>query len=109
MPTVQQTSIPVSEFITLHRADTYVVDVRESDEYAAGHIAGARHVQLSSLPWLMDTFPTDRRIYVICRSGPRSEIAVEQMNRSGLHAVCIEGGMRAWIAAGQHVRVGADA
>ncbi len=99
-------TITLQEFIAIARPDTTIIDVRESDEYTFAHIPGARHIQLSSLSSRIGLIPTDQRVYVICRSGVRSLVAVKRLLVRGIDAVSIEGGMRAWQEAGQPVRAG---
>jgi rhodanese-related sulfurtransferase len=76
------------------------VDVREPDEYAAGHVSGSRLIPLGVLSRHLAELPRDRDIVVVCRSGRRSSEAVQQMQRVGFDkAVNLAGGMIAWRAA----------
>ncbi len=75
-----------------------LLDVREPDEWAAGHAPDAVHIPLRNLQ--ADQLPTDQPIYCICRSGSRSAAAVQAMLGAGFDAVNVEGGMEAWAAAG---------
>ena len=87
-------------------ADARIVDVREPDEWAQGHIAHATHVPLATVPGNLDRFdgsPT----YVICRSGGRSGQACDYLGAQGVEAVNVTGGMLAWVAAGFDVDTGA--
>jgi rhodanese-related sulfurtransferase len=80
-------------------ADVRLIDVREPDEWAAGHVAHALHVPLGTVPDRLDAFdgtPT----YVICRSGGRSGRACEFAAAQGHDAVNVAGGMIAWTDAG---------
>jgi rhodanese-related sulfurtransferase len=77
------------------------LDVREADEYAAGHLRGARLIPLGVLSRHLAALPRDRDIVVVCRSGRRSGEAVQLMQRAGFdNAVNLAGGMLAWRAAG---------
>ena len=77
------------------------LDVREPDEYAAGHVSGSRLIPLGVLARHLAELPRDRDIVVVCRSGRRSGEAVQQMQRVGFDkAVNLAGGMIAWRAAG---------
>ncbi len=49
-----------------------IIDVREDDEWEAGHIEGAIHVPLGELPERLDDLPLDDDMYIICRTGGRS-------------------------------------
>lgn len=79
---------------------TFLLDVREDDEWAAGHAPGATHVPLGRLAAHVDQLPRDRRIVCICRSGGRSGRATEALAQAGFDAVNMTGGMQAWAAAG---------
>ena len=80
------------------------VDVREPDEYAAGHVSGARLIPLGTLSQHLADLPSDRDIVVVCRSGRRSGEAVRALQQAGFDkAVNLAGGMLAWRAAGMPV------
>jgi len=79
----------------------WLLDVREPDEWAAGHAPLATHVPLSELGARTAELPHDREIYVICRSGHRSARAVRALNGAGWRAVNVAGGMHDWAAAGR--------
>jgi rhodanese-related sulfurtransferase len=81
--------------------DGWLLDVREPDEWMAGHAPGARHIPLGSLSQRSDEIPTDQPVYVICRSGHRSAHATQALNDAGWHAINIGGGMRQWSAEGR--------
>ncbi|NJP30482.1 rhodanese-like domain-containing protein [Micromonospora thermarum] len=88
--------------------DTYLLDVREDDEWAAGHAPGAHHLPMMELPSRLAEVPTDRDVAVICRSGGRSAQVVAYLMRNGWEQVRnVEGGMGDWAAAGRPV-VGED-
>ena len=77
-----------------------VVDVREPDEFQAGHIAGAQLIPLGQLPQRLEVLPRDRAIVVACRSGRRSGEAVQLLLQHGFaEASNLAGGMLAWRAA----------
>lgn len=73
-----------------------ILDVREDNEWAAGHIEGAQHIPLGDLPARYGEVPLDEDVYVICRSGGRSRQATEWLNLNGFDAVNVNGGMGAW-------------
>ncbi|MFH9725065.1 rhodanese-like domain-containing protein [Streptomyces sp. NPDC017254] len=79
----------------------FVIDVREPDEYAAGHVPGARSTPLSALGAVLGELPGGRPVYVICASGNRSAWAVEQLAALGVDAVSVVGGTAAWARAGR--------
>jgi rhodanese-related sulfurtransferase len=84
--------------------DAVLLDVRENDEWAAGHAPRAVHVPMGQvaqrLEELATTFP-DGPVHVVCRSGGRSSRVTAYLTQAGWHAVNVEGGMRAWAAAGR--------
>ncbi len=81
-----------------------LLDVRENDEWAAGHAPGAVHVPMGQISQRLDelatTFP-DRPVHVVCRSGARSARVTTYLVQAGWDAVNVDGGMRAWAAAGR--------
>ena len=91
VPTVEVGALP---------ADAYLLDVREQDEWAAGHAPTAVHLPLSELIARLDEVPADREVHVICKVGGRSAQAVQFLNAQGRDTVNVAGGMLAWAAAG---------
>jgi rhodanese-related sulfurtransferase len=79
----------------------YLVDVREDDEWLAGHAPGAQHIPLGLLGELCGQIPRDRDVYVICRSGVRSARAVQALNAAGWQTLNVADGMRGWESAGR--------
>ncbi|PRY10038.1 rhodanese-like domain-containing protein [Kineococcus rhizosphaerae] len=80
--------------------DAVVVDVREDDEWAAGHIATALHIPMGQVPQRLEELP-EGPFNVVCRSGGRSRRTVEWLQRNGYDAVNVDGGMGAWAEAGR--------
>lgn len=96
--------VGVTETVQLiNRKDALVIDVRDTGEYEAGHITGARHVpekQLTERLKELEKFKS-RPLIVACRSGARSAAAVQLLRRSGFNeAVNLRGGISAWEQAG---------
>ena len=83
--------------------DPFLLDVRELDEYEAGHAPGVTFIPLGTLAHSEAVFPTDRTILCICRVGSRSAHATAFLREQGLDAVNLEGGMKAWAAFGLDV------
>ena len=79
----------------------YLLDVREDDEWQAGHAPDAQHIALGRLGELSDRIPRDRDVYVICRSGVRSAHAAQALNAAGWLALNIADGMHGWESAGR--------
>ncbi len=94
VPAVQVTDLPAEVPGTL-------LDVREDDEWAAGHATGALHIPLGQLPVRLGELDLDEPVHVVCRSGGRSARAVEWLNENGAEAVNVAGGMGAWAEAGR--------
>ena len=80
-----------------------LLDVREPDEWAAGHAPTARHLPMSELIARIDELPDDDPLYVVCRSGGRSARVVAYLAAQGYPAVNVDGGMQAWSAQGRAV------
>lgn len=85
--------------------DARILDVREQDEWDAGHIPGALHVPLGEVPQrlevVQDEAQGDAPLVVVCRSGGRSARAVAWLTGNGVDATNLDGGMGAWADAGR--------
>jgi rhodanese-related sulfurtransferase len=78
-----------------------VIDVRSAEEFAQGHIAGARLLPLFAVPIRHGELPKDRPIVVTCRSGARSRMACEQLSKLGYDNLQnLSGGLLMWQRAG---------
>ena len=74
-----------------------LIDVRDADEYAGGHIRGAEHVPLQAVAPLFDDPDNTRAMVFVCESGLRSLQAANFALIAGLRQVwSLEGGMAAW-------------
>jgi len=91
------------------RNEIRVIDVRELDEYTSGHVPGALHAPLSSLPEHVEMFTSDSVTYVICQAGGRSMRACEYLADLGKNVVNVAGGTGAWMAVGNDVVTGEQA
>ena len=78
----------------------FLLDVREPDEWVAGHAAAAVFVPLGELEARLAEVPRERAVVAVCRSGARSGRATEFLNALGYDAVNLAGGMKAWASAG---------
>lgn len=86
-------------WVSIHRDDVVLVDVREPDEYAGelGHIAGAALIPLGVLSASLHAVPRDRPTVVVCRSGGRSAKATQALLAAGFTRVAsMRGGMLDW-------------
>lgn len=99
--------IDIQLFAGLFDQNICVIDVREIDEYESGHVRGAINLPLSEFASRYSELPTDRTLYMICRSGGRSMQACEFCIDAGLVDVRnIAGGTLGWTASGNEVVVG---
>lgn len=80
-----------------------LLDVREDDEWAAGHIEGAQHIPLGDVPARMSELDPDVPLWLICHSGGRSQRAAVYLNRNGFDVSNVADGMLAWVQAGRPV------
>ncbi|MGH3322562.1 MAG: rhodanese-like domain-containing protein [Streptosporangiaceae bacterium] len=96
IPTVQVDGVPdpVPDDVTL-------LDVREDDEWAAGHLDGAAHIPLGQLPGRVNEVPSGGQVLVYCKSGGRSAQATAFLQHAGVDAVNLDGGVTAWSRAGR--------
>lgn len=83
-----------------------VLDVRQPEEFRAGHIVGAKLVPLNELARRLNELPKDREIVCVCASGNRSRSATRALLRAGCNAVNMNGGMGAWARAKFTVKTG---
>jgi rhodanese-related sulfurtransferase len=81
--------------------DALLLDVREPEEWAAGHAPDARHIPLGQLGARAGEIPQGEAVYVICRSGGRSAHAARALTGGGWQAINVAGGMQDWAAAGR--------
>ncbi len=84
----------------------FLLDVRQPEEYQAGHIEGARLIPLGELSPRLKELPPDAEILCVCRSGSRSARAAQLLSSRGYRALNLSGGMLAWTGAGFPVKQG---
>ena len=87
--------------------DAVLLDVREDDEWVAGHVEGSRHIPMGELPVrfaevaeLADGAPTGELV-VVCRSGGALRPGRGLARAQGVDAVNLAGGLGAWAGAGR--------
>ena len=81
-------------------AGALVLDVREDDEWAAGHVADSVHIPMGELGARLGELPEGRPIVAVCRSGARSGAITEALAGRGFDVVNLAGGLQAWVAEG---------
>jgi rhodanese-related sulfurtransferase len=84
------------------RQDVPLIDVREVDEYTAGHVPGAVNLPMSTIGEHLDELP-EGAFDVICQAGGRSARVVQALEARGHDATNVEGGTGEWISAGYPV------
>jgi rhodanese-related sulfurtransferase len=100
--------------ISLHEAEQAILaadvllDVREADEYAAGHLRGAVLMPRGLLEFKLSASPAlsarDIKVVVYCKTSGRAALAAQTMQAMGyLNVASIAGGYDAWVAAGKAV------
>ena len=81
-----------------------VIDVREVGEYEEGHIPGAVNIPIRTLAANLDKVPTDRQIYVYCKSGFRAGQALSSLGMLGYdNVLSYKPGWNGWTEAAQEV------
>ena len=100
--------VAVGDAVQAIRDAGVVIDVREADEFAAGHIPGAVHMSRGVLEFRLSGSPAlaarDLPIVLYCKSGGRAALAGCVLHDMGyLHVRSIAGGIDAWVASGQPV------
>ncbi|MCB9642620.1 MAG: metalloregulator ArsR/SmtB family transcription factor [Myxococcales bacterium] len=86
----------------VERGDVLLLDLRESSEYTAGHLPGARSMPAEDLDTQLEALPTDQEIVAYCR-GPYCVVSVDVVHRlqdKGYKARWLDAGVAEWKAAG---------
>jgi rhodanese-related sulfurtransferase len=95
------TEITVDELDDRLAEGARLIDVRLPYEFEEAHVAGAVLVPLPTVPDNVDAFRGDGPVYVICKTGPRSQRVCEYLAAQGIEAVNVAGGTSAWIRSGR--------
>jgi rhodanese-related sulfurtransferase len=85
-----------------------LIDVREADEFAAGHIPGAVHASRGMLEFKLSSTPElssrELKLVLYCKTSGRAALAARSLHDMGyLSVTSIAGGFDAWVAAGKPV------
>ena len=84
--------------------DLVILDVRTPEEYAEGHLEGAINIPLRELAQNLDMIPTDRQVFVYCKSGWRAGIALSSLGMMGYdNVLAFPPGWNGWTEAGEPV------
>ncbi len=106
-PAALPAEIDVATAASKEQSGAFMLDVREPDEWAAGHIDGATLIPLGELAARVAEIPSDKEVVVVCRSGNRSAQGRDILLGAGLPSVTsMAGGMNEWAAAGNKVVTG---
>ncbi|QNR20003.1 hypothetical protein HNY42_03260 [Exiguobacterium sp. Helios] len=82
--------------VARQNADTLVLDVRETAEYAFAHIPSAVNIPLGELEERIEELDMSKTIYVVCRTGSRSDLACQQLDAKGFNVQNVVPGMSDW-------------
>lgn len=69
------------------KGEGLILDVREAAEYAFGHIPGAKSIPMGELADRLGELNKDETVYVICRTGTRSDLAAQQLAEAGFRKI----------------------
>jgi rhodanese-related sulfurtransferase len=103
---------PEIDIVQLDRArpgHATVIDVREADEYAAGHVPGAAMVPMGQLTARLGELDKTLPVYVVCASGNRSSAMTDLLVAAGFDAYSVIGGTSAWVRSGRPLETGLPA
>jgi rhodanese-related sulfurtransferase len=91
-----------SELAAVLAADPSItlIDVRNPDEYAGGHVPGAELMPMHTVPVRVQDLPRHAPIYVVCHSGGRSMQVCAWLDNHGYDVVNVDGGTGAWALGG---------
>ncbi|MHB1925546.1 MAG: rhodanese-like domain-containing protein [Acidimicrobiales bacterium] len=78
----------------------FLLDVREQDEWDAGHAPTAIHIPMGQIAARRDELPEGAAILCVCHLGGRSAAVTEALLNAGHQAINVAGGMEAWAGAG---------
>ena len=92
-------TVDAAQFAEFIKSDSvFLVDVRTAEEYAAGHIANAKNIDVlkSDFKDQVEVLPKDKEIAVYCRSGKCSLMAANTLAKMGYKVINLRGGWMEW-------------
>lgn len=89
---------PLARWEDVDETEAFVLDVRQPDEFAEGHVPGATNVPLPELRRRLDELPRDREIWAYCRVGQRSYYATRLLQQKGFRVRNLTGGYQSFLA-----------
>jgi len=93
--------VSVDDLATAIETGAWVLDVREPDEFEAGHVPAAHHVPLATVADNLALIPTNEVVYCVCKAGGRSMKAATMLEERGYQVVSVAGGTDGWAASGR--------
>lgn len=100
---------PAEATLLINREDAHIVDVREADEFAGGHLPEARNIPLAKLADRVSEIEKykDKPVIVCCAAGMRSAKGCGELSKLGFGRVySLAGGVDAWVGAGYPIKKG---
>ena len=102
------TEVPITDADAAIRDADVLIDVREGEEFAAGHLPGAIHASRGMLEFKLSSTPAlaarDLKVVLYCKTSGRAALAAAVMQDMGyLNVRSIAGGFDAWVGAGKPV------
>ncbi len=92
----QPYAVTPAEAAELIGAGATLIDVRRDYEFEAGHLEGARRIEMNELTAHAEEIPRDQPVVFYCRSGNRSGLAADAFQQAGYDAHNLRGGIAAW-------------
>lgn len=93
----------------INREDAHIIDVREADEYAGGHLPDAKNIPVAKLADRIGELEKfkDKPIIICCATGMRSNKACAELKKQGFEKLHnLAGGVDAWVGAGYPIKKG---
>jgi len=98
--TATETDITPQRASELAESGAQVIDVRRDYEFDAGHIPGARHIEMNDLSQSSESIAKDQAVVLYCRTGNRSGMAAAAFREAGFDAYHVAGGLQEWVEQG---------